>query len=114
MKRRQNFEKEDSRRTNPPRLRNLRKQTVNASSTTRNAAAGWDLSKAGKDYDSPGAGYRYNFAFNKNVNGDSFNCSYLVWSAYMVASQNDIDLDKNGGFGVYPSNARDSQFVEDY
>ncbi|MFI5504205.1 hypothetical protein ACFLIN_02445 [Corynebacterium kutscheri] len=114
VKRRQNFEKGDPRRTNPPRLRNLRKQTVNTSQATRNAAANWTLSKTGVGYNSPGAGYRYNFAFNKNVDGDSFNCSSLVWSAYMVASRNAIDLDKNGGPGVYPDDIRDSPFVRDY
>ncbi|WP_143111772.1 hypothetical protein [Corynebacterium sp. NML130628] len=114
VKRRQNFENGDPRRTNPPRLRNLRKQSVNAPQEIRDAAARWASSKAGTGYNSPGAGYRYNFAFNKNINGNSFNCSSLVWSAYMYASQNEIDLDKNGGPGVYPDDVRDSPFVEDY
>ncbi|WP_296204698.1 hypothetical protein [uncultured Corynebacterium sp.] len=114
VKRRQNFENGDPRRTHAPRLRNLRKQTVNASQEIRNSAARWAASKAGAGYNSPGAGYRYNFAFNRNVDGDSFNCSSLVWAAYMYASKNDIDLDKNGGPGVYPDDVRDSPFVEDY
>lgn len=44
----------------------------------------------------------------------SFNCSSLVWSAYMYASKNEIDLDNDGGPGVYPDDVRDSPVVEDY
>lgn len=45
----------------------------------------------GKEYD-------INFAFNKN-NTNKLNCSALVWFAYDHVN---IDLDKNGGPGVYP------------
>lgn len=114
VKRRQNFAAGDPRRTNPPRLRNVRKQTVTADPATRTAAAEWAISKTGEGYNSPRAGYRYNFAFNKKIDGNSFNCSSLVWAAYMVASHGSIDLDKDGGPGVYPDDIRDSLLVSDY
>lgn len=114
VERHQNFKDNDKRRKKAPRLRNIRKQRVLVSQDIRNAAADWALSKAGEGYDNPGAGYKYNFAFNKDVNDDAFNCASLVWAAYMVASKNSVDLDKDGGTGVYPSDIRDSPFVEDY
>ncbi|WP_143180520.1 hypothetical protein [Bowdeniella nasicola] len=43
--------------------------------------------------------YRINFAFNKTKNG-AINCSQLVWVAYHDGSG--IDLDSDGGPGVYP------------
>lgn len=49
-----------------------------------------------------GAGCNSNFALNKEVWASNFNCSQLVWAAWMYASTNNVDLDSNGGFGVYP------------
>lgn len=50
------------------------------------------------------ANVEYNnvFAFNKTVWGSEYNCSSLVWAAWMYASTNNVDLDSNDGYGVYP------------
>lgn len=40
------------------------------------------------------------------------NCSQLVWVAYMEAAG--IDLDSNGGPGVYPYDIRDSSYTVTY
>lgn len=49
-----------------------------------------------------GQDYRLMFAINKRKGGykNSLNCSSLVWYAYKNATG--IDLDKDGGLGVYP------------
>ncbi|PMD05685.1 YiiX/YebB-like N1pC/P60 family cysteine hydrolase [Brevibacterium paucivorans] len=44
--------------------------------------------------------YRRNFAVNKDPYADRMNCSQLVWAAYKNSVK--IDLDGNGGPGVYP------------
>lgn len=114
VKRRQNLDNNDPRRTYQPRLRNPRFFTVNTSQASRNKAADWAIGKTGPGYGNPGAGYKYNFAFNKNIEASSFNCSSLVWSAYMAATNGAVDLDANGGPGVYPSDIRDDDQVSPY
>lgn len=56
----------------------------------------------------------YNIFFddNKHVPADSYNCSQLVWGAYKITSN--IDLDGNGGSGVYPNDIRDSRLTTRY
>ncbi|HEY5853766.1 MAG TPA: hypothetical protein VIW24_06845 [Aldersonia sp.] len=53
-----------------------------------------------------GSGYNKNFAFNRRDWKDgevgTYNCSQLVWAAYMNASGGGIDLDADGGWGVWP------------
>ena len=49
--------------------------------------------------------YDSNFADNKNGSNGKLNCSELVWKAYKHGAN--IDLDSNGGFGVYPNNIKD-------
>ncbi|EFG47013.1 hypothetical protein HMPREF0183_1716 [Brevibacterium mcbrellneri ATCC 49030] len=44
--------------------------------------------------------YRKNFAVNKDPYADRMNCSQLVWAAYKNSVK--VDLDGNGGPGVYP------------
>lgn len=82
-------------------------QRVNVSQEERNAAAEWANSRVGKD------GYSYNFLNNRNTSdyGDK-NCSKLVWSAYKISSNIDMDVDK--GLGVYPRDIRDSEYTETY
>lgn len=82
-----------------------KKQYVKTTQSNRNRAADRAYSYRGK-------GYNYNFAGNKNVNGKTMNCSQLVWAAYKSTSG--IDLDSNGGPGVYPSNIRDSKHTVTY
>lgn len=85
-----------------------------ATSNTRSSAASWAASKVGRPYDT-------DFIDNKTdgilVEGfwmdedSSYNCSELVWKAYMNASNNSIDLDNNGGSGVYPNDIYESSLT---
>lgn len=82
------------------------KQSVSTSTSKRNASANHAHNKLrGKKYNS-------NFAFNKNVNGEKMNCSQLVWAAYKVGAK--VDLDGNGGPGVYPYNIKNSKHTKTY
>jgi uncharacterized protein YycO len=49
--------------------------------------------------------YDTNFADNKDNSNGKLNCSELVWKAYKHGAK--IDLDSNGGSGVYPNNIKD-------
>ena len=64
------------------------------SQTIKNNASNWAYNRQGESYS-------YNFATNRLTShyGDK-NCSKLVWSAYKV--EGNVDLDSNGGLGVYP------------
>lgn len=82
-----------------------RKQEVAATTAQRDVAADHaNGSMLGRDY---------NFIFfaNKTYDGP-VNCSQLVWAAYRAATG--IDLDGNGGWGVYPNDIRDSPLVSTY
>jgi hypothetical protein len=50
------------------------------------------------------------FAANK-ITMSKLNCSSLVWRAYKHVN---IDLDSNGGPGVYPADIRNSRFTSTY
>ena len=86
-------------------------RTVDASGPLRSAAAAWARTRIG-------SGYNFNFAFNKRdwKPGEvgTYNCSQLVWGAYMNASNGQFDLDANGGYGVYPKNIINSPKVHEY
>ncbi|MBP3222770.1 MAG: hypothetical protein J6M18_02450 [Actinomycetaceae bacterium] len=58
-----------------------------------------------------GRSYKYNFAFNKTESG-AMNCSQLVWSAYKNATG--IDLDGDGGHGIYPKDFTRSKWTVTY
>ncbi|SDJ91224.1 Permuted papain-like amidase enzyme, YaeF/YiiX, C92 family [Lentzea albidocapillata subsp. violacea] len=49
--------------------------------------------------------YDKNFFDNKDNSNGKLNCSELVWKAYKHGAG--IDLDSNGGEGVYPDNIKD-------
>ncbi|SMC71430.1 Permuted papain-like amidase enzyme, YaeF/YiiX, C92 family [Lentzea albidocapillata] len=49
--------------------------------------------------------YDGNFLDNKDNSNGKLNCSELVWKAYKHGAG--IDLDSNGGEGVYPNNIKD-------
>lgn len=49
--------------------------------------------------------YDKNFADNKDNSNGKLNCSELVWKAYKHGAK--LDLDSNGGEGVYPDNIKD-------
>ncbi|WP_028594472.1 hypothetical protein [Paenibacillus assamensis] len=77
---------------------------VNVTSTAQNhSATEWAKGKVGLDYD-------IQFFHNRFCNVNSFNCSQLVWCAFKSVAN--IDLDKNGGLGVYPKDIRDSSLVK--
>lgn len=82
------------------------KQSVGVSQSVRNAAANYAYANL------RGKNYNLNFAFNRNAYGSSMNCSQLVWAAYTIVAG--IDLDANGGFGVYPYNIKDSGWTTTY
>ncbi|MBD8499635.1 hypothetical protein [Paenibacillus arenosi] len=78
-------------------------QTVNSTSTTQDSnAANWANGKVGGSYNN-------NFVSNRSCGGSSFNCSQLVWCAFKQVVG--IDIDKDGGWGVYPKDIRDSSLV---
>lgn len=89
---------------------------VNTSATIRADAVKFAKSRVG-------FAYNKNFAFNKDVNGNDpggYNCSQLLWAAYKWASENStnsdktIDLDGDGGYGVYPRDILKSSWVTKY
>lgn len=59
-----------------------------------------------------GKPYNMNFAFNRDPNGSSMNCSQLVWAAYLQTLG--IDLDYDGGPGVYPYDIEKSPWTVTY
>ncbi|MFB9776034.1 hypothetical protein [Brevibacterium otitidis] len=82
------------------------KQSVGVSTAKRKASANHAYSKL------RGKPYNTSFAANKKVNGSTMNCSQLVWAAYKVGGR--IDLDSNGGPGVYPYNIKNSKYTKTY
>lgn len=48
--------------------------------------------------------YNSNFVTNRSAGiwQTHYNCSSLVWAAWMYASTSNVDIDGNGGLGVYP------------
>ncbi|MBY0596507.1 hypothetical protein [Bacillus bingmayongensis] len=77
-------------------------KSVNTTWQNKNDAAWWVKSRVGKD------GYSYNFATNRTTGHyGAKNCSKLIWSAYQL--NGGLDLDKDGGAGVYPRDVRDAK-----
>ena len=75
-------------------------KSVSTSTTNRNNAANWAYSQIGQSYS-------YNFATNRATGHDGAkNCSKLIWSAYKL--HGNLDLDDDGGLGVYPRDVRDA------
>lgn len=82
------------------------KQSVSVSTAKRNAAASHAYNRLrGKEYN-------MNFMFNKSTTGAQMNCSQLVWAAYKAGAG--IDLDSNGGGGVYPYDIKHSPLTRTY
>ncbi len=68
----------------------------------RKSVAAWAKAQVGRAYD-------VNFANNKEntpASNKKFNCSELVWKAWKFKGK--LDLDSNGGEGVYPNNIKGS------
>lgn len=90
--------------------RNVEKNTVmqdvKVSQKKCTAAANWANSQVGEKYSK-------NFATNRKTGKyGAKNCSKLVWSAYILKA--DIDIDKDKGAGVYPKDIRDSNYTHTY
>lgn len=81
------------------------KQSVSTTTANRNAAANYAYNNLRNRL------YNVNFAMNKTKNG-AMNCSQLVWVAYYEAAG--LDLDSNGGKGVYPSDIKNSRHTATY
>ncbi|MRX71865.1 hypothetical protein GJU40_06720 [Bacillus lacus] len=76
-------------------------KSVKTTTANRDAAANWARSEVGESYS-------YNFATNRSTSHyGAKNCSKLLWSAYKLKSG--LDLDVDGGLGVYPRDVRDSK-----
>ena len=75
-------------------------KSVTTSTANRNGAANWAYSQIGQKYS-------YNFATNRSTgHNGAKNCSKLIWSAYKL--NGNLDLDKDKGLGVYPRDVRDA------
>jgi hypothetical protein len=82
------------------------KQSVNVDQAKRDAAARYaEVSLQGRPYNA-------NFAVNRATDAPAMNCSQLVWTAFLAGAG--IDIDSNGGLGVYPSDIRSSELVTTY
>lgn len=80
-------------------------KSVKVSTKKKNAAVDWGKGRIKKD------GYSVNFATNRTTGHyGSKNCSKLIWSAFKLKAK--IDIDKNGGLGVYPRDVRDSGYTK--
>ncbi|AYK68143.1 hypothetical protein D9C11_10850 [Bacillus subtilis subsp. subtilis] len=78
-------------------------QTVSVTSSQKTAAADWAVSKVGDPYS-------FNFVNNRNTGHDGAkNCSKLLWSAFLLKAG--IDIDSNGGLGVYPRDITSSSYT---
>ncbi|QFU92739.1 hypothetical protein YIM_37910 [Amycolatopsis sp. YIM 10] len=82
------------------------KMYVEAKQSSRDKAANYAYNNLrDKEYDS-------NFVTNKTSNNTKLNCSELVWKAYKKAV--DIELDGDGGLGVFPNDIKNDGSTEIY
>ena len=79
---------------------------MNTSDSVRAGAVDFAISKKGK-------GYNNNFAFNRYINDEQYNCSPIVWAAYMHASGDEIDM-KDGFPNPTPSVYPKELFASDW
>ncbi|GAA2946015.1 hypothetical protein ACFO7V_00460 [Glutamicibacter bergerei] len=82
------------------------KQQVNHIASVKTNAANRAKGLTGKNYN-------MNFAVNKSATGRDMNCSQLVWAAFKLVNKS-IDLDGNGGLGVYPYDIKKSSRTTTY
>ncbi|WP_052280503.1 YiiX/YebB-like N1pC/P60 family cysteine hydrolase [Nocardia vulneris] len=83
---------------------------IETSDAIRTSAVTFARAKLGKSYNN-------NFAWNRNVEDDQYNCSQIVWAAYMHASNGDIDMKDsfpNPTPSVYPKELFKSGWVRKY
>ncbi|MGW0020931.1 hypothetical protein ACWDUD_21640 [Rhodococcus sp. NPDC003382] len=80
---------------------------VDTSSSMRQSAIDFALSKIG-------LGYNAQFWSNKVVDAVAYNCSALVWAAFYGPSNGAVDLDADGGLGVWPLDIKHSPLAIPY
>lgn len=88
-----------------------------ATSAIYSNAASWAYSKVGRPYDIDFLDNKLDGTYTKDqwIDEDvSYNCSELVWKAFMKSSNRTIDLDSNGGMGVYPNDIYESSLTKTY
>ena len=90
----------------PRKVRRPQLGWVNTSDSVRAGAVDFAISKKGK-------GYNNNFAFNRYINDEQYNCSQIVWAAYMHASGDEIDM-KDGFPNPTPSVYPKELFASDW
>ncbi|WP_143590720.1 hypothetical protein [Thermoactinospora rubra] len=84
----------------------IEKMFVSTSQTNRDSAGNYASAYlTGKPYNS-------NFAWNKGGDISTLNCSELVYKAYKRSVN--IDLDGDGGLGVYPNDIKNSSLTVTY
>ncbi|QTD40978.1 hypothetical protein [Sporosarcina sp. Te-1] len=75
-------------------------KSISTSSTNKQNATSWAYGEIGQPYS-------LNFANNRNTgHNGAKNCSKLIWSAFKLNGNLDLDVDK--GLGVYPRDVRDA------
>jgi uncharacterized protein YycO len=82
------------------------KQSVGVATAQREAAARYANRAL------TGLSYNANFVVNRATGADSMNCSQLVWAAYKRGAG--VDIDGNGGLGVYPFDIKTSTYLSTY
>ena len=73
---------------------------IRYSEKQRSKVASWALGQVGKKYDTQW----WNNKLNTREGNAKFNCSELVWKSWKFRAG--VDLDSNGGNGVYPNDIR--------
>ena len=102
-----------------PNVRRVKSDSEDAPAPAHKYYVGDDADSSEKDKaaafaeEQVGKGYNWVFFANKSVNSDNYNCSQLVWASYKNADSN-IDLDADGGPGVYPKDIADSPMAHEY
>ena len=102
-----------------PNVRRVKSDSEDAPAPAHKYYVGDDADSSEKDKaaafaeEQVGKGYNWVFFANKSVNSDNYNCSQLVWASYKSADSN-IDLDADGGPGVYPKDIADSPMAHEY
>ena len=81
--------------------------------TLSNVSVAWSNDASNWAYSRIGDKYSLNFATNRYTGHyGPKNCSKLVWSAYKIEAK--IDLDSNGGAGVYPNDILNYKYSRVY
>lgn len=91
------------------KLRVIYSNTGETLSYTRRVAA---ANKAFEDY--RGKAYDSNHVANTTTDSSKLDCSELVWRAYKYSTVANVELNGDGGFGVFPRDIRDDNNTDAY